>query len=118
MEVSLTKSMFDELKRCRKDPIYFIENYVKVVHVDRGLIPFKLYPYQKKMIQAYADNRKVITMLFRQAGKCLGINTKVRLRQKSTNNIVEVTLGEFYEWQQFKKTVEQDIQEGVFKVSE
>jgi hypothetical protein len=117
MEVSLTKSMFDELKRCRKDPIYFIENFVKVVHVDRGLIPFKLYPYQKKMIQAYADNRKVITMLFRQAGKCLGINTKVKLKQKSTNKIVEVTLGEFYEWQKFKEGFKQDTEKGVFKVS-
>lgn len=68
-EVSLTKEMFDELKRCSKDPIYFIKKYVKIVHVDRGLIPFELYPYQEKMIKAYADNRRVITMLFRQAGK-------------------------------------------------
>jgi len=69
MEIGLTKDMFNELKKCSKDPIYFIRKYIKIVHVDRGLIPFDLYPYQEEMVTAYKDNRRVITLLPRQMGK-------------------------------------------------
>ena len=67
--IEYTEEMINELVKCANDPIYFIEKYVKVIHVDRGLVPFILYPYQREMILAYKDNRKVLTMLFRQAGK-------------------------------------------------
>lgn len=67
--IEYTPEMIDELVKCKKDVIYFVKKYVKIVHVDRGLVPFELYPYQEKMIRAYADNRKVISTLFRQAGK-------------------------------------------------
>lgn len=110
-EVPYTQDMLDEYMKCAKDPIYFIKKYIKVIHVDRGLIPLELYPYQEKMIKAYHENRRVISMLFRQAGKCVGINTKVRLKQKSTNEIIEITLGEFYEWEKFKsQSMEESMQ--------
>jgi len=64
-----TKDQFEEYSKCAKDPVYFIENYVKIVHVDRGLIPFKLYSYQKTMVQTFCDNRFSICKLPRQAGK-------------------------------------------------
>ena len=28
--------------KCSNDPEYFIEHYIKVVHVDIGVVPFKL----------------------------------------------------------------------------
>ena len=46
-----------EYKRCKLDPIYFISNYVKVVHPVRGLVPFKLYPFQKMIVNCLEDNR-------------------------------------------------------------
>lgn len=67
--IQYTDEMINELIKCKQDPIYFIENYVKIIHVDKGLVPFKLFDYQKEMIRAYHENRKVLTMLFRQAGK-------------------------------------------------
>jgi hypothetical protein len=67
--IQYTEEMLDELDKCRNDPVYFIKKYVKVIHVDRGLIPFALYDYQEEMVRSYHENRRSITMLFRQAGK-------------------------------------------------
>jgi len=57
-----------EFKRCRDDPIYFISNYIKVVHPVRGLVPFDLYPFQHKILNALESNRFNILRKFRQAG--------------------------------------------------
>ncbi len=60
-----------EYARCRKDPAYFAENYVKVINLDRGLVPFKLYPYQKKMFDHFRSNRFSIILACRQSGKSI-----------------------------------------------
>jgi len=57
-----------EYQRCKSDPIHFISNYIKVVHPVRGLVPFKLYPFQKVIIEALENNRFNILRKFRQAG--------------------------------------------------
>lgn len=67
--IEYTEEMLDELSLCKADPVYFIEKYCKVIHVDRGLVPFILHDYQKRMITAYKDNRFVCTMASRQLGK-------------------------------------------------
>jgi hypothetical protein len=58
-----------ELKRCMVDPIYFIKTYVKIQHPTLGIVPFKLRPYQEKMVRAYMDNRFTIVLSARQTGK-------------------------------------------------
>lgn len=58
-----------ELARCKRDPIYFIEKYVKLKHPKHGAMPFILYEFQKRLIQTYMGNRKCIAMLSRQCGK-------------------------------------------------
>ena len=60
-----------EYIRCSKDPAYFAENYAKVVNLDKGLVPFKLYPYQKKMFEHFNDNRFSIVLACRQSGKSI-----------------------------------------------
>jgi len=57
-----------EFKRCKEDPVYFIRNYIKVVHPIRGLVPFDLYPFQERIIDALQNNRFNILRKFRQAG--------------------------------------------------
>ena len=57
-----------ELVKYKKDPIYFIESRIKVVHPIRGLVPFKLYPFQKKIVRELQENRFNILRKFRQAG--------------------------------------------------
>ena len=67
--IQYTQEQFEEYSKCAADPAYFIENYVKIVNVDQGLIPFKLYSYQRTMVETFNDNRYSICKLPRQAGK-------------------------------------------------
>lgn len=60
--------LVEEFKKCSEDPIYFISNYIKVTHPVRGLVPFKLYPFQIEIIEALQGNRFNILRKFRQAG--------------------------------------------------
>ena len=46
-----TKHEVKEYVKCRDDVIYFLRNYVQVIHVDKGLIPFDLYDYQEDLIK-------------------------------------------------------------------
>jgi hypothetical protein len=50
-----------------------VNNYVKIVHVDKGLIPLDLYEYQERMINTFNDNRFVITKMPRQSGKSTAV---------------------------------------------
>ena len=67
--VNFTEEQIVELRKCRKDPIYFIENYCKIITLDHGLQPFKLYDCQRKKVKIIHENRKVILMEGRQQGK-------------------------------------------------
>ena len=58
-----------EFQKCANDPLYFMENYVRIVSLDEGLIPFKMYPFQKKIVETIHDNRFTICKLPRQSGK-------------------------------------------------
>jgi hypothetical protein len=69
--ISYTTEQVKEIIKCSQDPIYFIENYCKIVSLDRGLIPFKLYDCQKEKVQTILNNRKVILMEGRQQGKTI-----------------------------------------------
>ncbi len=43
-----TKEEVEEYARCMKDPIYFIQEYIRIVNIDEGLVPFKMYDFQKE----------------------------------------------------------------------
>ena len=45
-----TKEQILEYQKCAADPIYFMETYVKIVSLDEGLVPFKMYDFQKKIV--------------------------------------------------------------------
>ena len=62
------EELLSEFKRCKDDPVYFLRNYIKVVHPIRGLVPFDLYPFQERIIDALENNRFNILRKFRQAG--------------------------------------------------
>ena len=59
----------EEYIKCKNDPVYFIENYVKIITLDSGLQPFKLYDCQKKKVECIMNNRRVVLMEGRQQGK-------------------------------------------------
>lgn len=64
-----TKEELVEYQRCMDSPQYFIENYVKIVSLDEGLVPFKMYDFQKEMVGTFHNNRFTICKLPRQSGK-------------------------------------------------
>jgi len=64
-----TKEQVEEFSLCMKDPIYFIKNYIKIVSLDEGLVPFDLYDFQKEMVGTFHSNRFTICKLPRQSGK-------------------------------------------------
>ena len=66
-----TKEDVQEYQRCMTDPVYFAETYGKVISLDKGLVPFKLYPYQKEMFNHFQDNRFSIVLACRQSGKSI-----------------------------------------------
>ena len=64
-----TKEEVEEYTKCMKDPIYFIQQYIKIVSLDEGLVPFTLYDFQKEMVGTFHNNRFTICKLPRQSGK-------------------------------------------------
>lgn len=60
-----------EYKKCMGDPAYFAETYVKIISLDRGLVPFNLYPYQERMFNHFNENRFNIVLACRQSGKSI-----------------------------------------------
>jgi hypothetical protein len=69
VEHAYTQEEVDEYIRCSKDPVYFAERYIKIVNVDRGLMPFEMWDFQKEMIRTYHESRFSITKCPRQVGK-------------------------------------------------
>jgi hypothetical protein len=64
-----TKAQIKEYLKCKEDPVYFALNYVKIVQVDEGLIPFRMYDFQKELVKKFHYNRFNIAKLPRQTGK-------------------------------------------------
>ncbi len=62
------KEIYEELLVCVKDPVYFIDNYARIQHPVRGLIPFKTYDYQKDIIKMFMKHRENIIVKARQLG--------------------------------------------------
>lgn len=59
------------IKKCQKDPAFFINNFCKVKHPKLGILPFKLFSYQKRCLKEFLNHRYSI---FRKCRQC-GIST-------------------------------------------
>jgi len=67
--IEFTQEQIIEFIKCKEDPVYFARNYIKIVSIDEGLVPFNMYPFQEKLIQNFHDNRFNICKMPRQTGK-------------------------------------------------
>lgn len=67
--IEWTQENLREYLRCARDPYYFISNYVKIINVDKGLVPFTPFEYQKNIIELATKERFVICKMPRQVGK-------------------------------------------------
>ncbi|MEM5877531.1 MAG: hypothetical protein QXF12_01500 [Candidatus Aenigmatarchaeota archaeon] len=79
-----TKENIDDLLRCAKDVIYFIEKYIKIQHPTKGSVNFKLYPFQKEMIKTFENYKYVIALTGRQLGKCVSSETEIYYNDTKT----------------------------------
>ena len=80
VDVNWTPDLVQEWIKCSNDVVYFVKNYMKIVHVDRGLIHFEPYTYQNEMLQAMSQERYCIFATSRQAGKCVIGDTQISLK--------------------------------------
>lgn len=60
--------MDNERLNCAKSFAYFCEHYLKIVTPEEGLVPFRLFGYQSRLINDLENNRFVIGKKFRQGG--------------------------------------------------
>jgi len=66
---AFTQKEMDEFIKCADDPVYFAMTYMKIINVDRGLIPFGMWDFQQEMLRTFHTNRFSICKLPRQVGK-------------------------------------------------
>ncbi len=69
VQIDFTKEQVAEFIKCKEDPVYFTKNYVKIVSLDEGLVPFKMWDFQEELIEKFHHNRFNIAKLPRQTGK-------------------------------------------------
>ncbi len=67
--IEFTQEQILEFMRCKEDPVYFANNYVKIVSLDEGLTQFHPYHFQEKLINNFHNNRFNICKMPRQTGK-------------------------------------------------
>ena len=58
----------NEIIKCGKDPVYFMNKYLKIQHPLKGLIPFNTFPFQDDCVSDFNDNRFNIILKSRQLG--------------------------------------------------
>ena len=49
--INFTEDQIQEYLKCKADPVYFAKNYIKIVSLDEGLVPFSLYDFQEEMVK-------------------------------------------------------------------
>lgn len=75
--VQWTPELINEFKKCNEDPIYFAENYMKIVNVDHGIMTISMYDYQREIVNTVHNNRFTVAELARQSGKTTAITAYV-----------------------------------------
>jgi hypothetical protein len=68
-QIEWSPELLKEYMKCAQDPVYFAKEYIKIVHVDRGFVPFDMYDYQKEICDKIFNNRRVAVLTARQSGK-------------------------------------------------
>lgn len=71
MQIELDEFQLNEMKRCKADYRYFIENYMYITNLDNGEVLFKLHKFQKRMLRSFHESRRTVCMVGRQCGKTI-----------------------------------------------
>lgn len=66
---AFSQAEIDEFMKCADDPVYFATTYMRIINVDHGLMPFRMWDFQQDMLRTFHKNRFAICKLPRQVGK-------------------------------------------------
>ena len=69
IQIEFTKEQLQEYMTCSQDPVYFMENHMKIVTLDHGLVTINLYDFQREIVRSVHNNRFTICKIPRQSGK-------------------------------------------------
>ena len=67
--IEFTQEQIEEFIKCKEDPVYFANIYIKIVSLDEGLVNFSPYKFQEKLIDNFHNHRFNICKMPRQTGK-------------------------------------------------
>lgn len=76
-----TEHQIQEILKCQNDPLYFIQNYVKIT-TRAGQELFKMHDYQKEIIENVHNHDNCIALASRQLGKCIFFNGLITIVKK------------------------------------
>jgi hypothetical protein len=72
-----------EITKCKKDPIYFANNYFTIISPKYGKHIIKTYKKQNELLDAFVKNNRIICCASRQIGKCVNYFTWITIRNKN-----------------------------------
>lgn len=82
--------------KSKRDISWWAENFFRIVTTSNGLQTIKLYQKQKELLQHLVDNDRNIVLASRQVGKCVFKDTKIKIKNKKTNEIQEISIFDFF----------------------
>ena len=85
-----------EIAKCKRDICYFAEKYFRIISLDYGLQIIKPYPKQRDLLRFFVNEKRSIILSSRQSGKCVCKDTKIKIKNKKTGEIEELTIEDFY----------------------
>lgn len=95
-KIEYNEEMLEQLSAC-SDPndgyMYFITNYGHIKHPERGMILYKPFNYQYKLLNVYHNYRFSISMVGRQMGKALAGDTPI-LTSEGVKTMKEIKIGD------------------------
>ena len=62
------QNQLNEIVKCGKDPVYFMNKYLKIQHPLKGLIPFNTFEFQDDCVKDFNEHRFNIVLKSRQLG--------------------------------------------------
>jgi len=96
-----------EILKCTRDPIYFAQKYFTIIGPTKekdkdgkqitGKHIIKLYRKQRQLIRTMCEQDRVVVLASRQVGKCLLHSNIIKVKNKRTGKIENITIGKFHE---------------------
>jgi hypothetical protein len=99
VQENFTEEQIQELLKCSNSFEYFATHWCYIQVIGQGGQLFEPFDYQKQMMDNFNDYGQLIFMCGRQLGKCHHADTKYKIKNKITGEIIEITAQEFHQMQ-------------------